>query len=65
MMSTKATIEIIDRPNLHIHIYEETMDWTVNASISTPKTYIVVELAEDRDEYELSAQSQSTKQESR
>ncbi len=58
-MSSKATLEIINRPNLHIHIYEDTKDDAVWADISSGQFYLSIVLAVDWDVYEGMASRQS------
>lgn len=58
-MSTRATIEIIERPNLSIHIYEELREALsekpyvpIRADIWANGDNINIKLADSRDEYE-------------
>lgn len=51
-MSTKATLEIISRPNFHVHIYEDVKDDAVWADISSGQFHLSIVLAVDRDAWE-------------
>lgn len=49
-MSTKSTMEIINRPNFYVHIYEE-MDGVIWADISSGQFHLSIVLSLDRDAY--------------